>query len=140
MAEADRPADPDDVFEGRIGPGLHRPARPLATEEWAERAAGHGWVALVVELADAADKATALDRFAEAGRFPGYTARNWDALQDALGDLSWLAPADGFLVVLAGWDRFAAADPVAAAVAAAVVEQAGVEWAASGTPLVALAV
>lgn len=133
-------SDLEDIFGGRVGPGLHRISEPVAAEDLAERAAGHGWVALVVALTDVADKATVLQRFAEAGRFPGYTARNWDALQDALGDLSWLAPAGGFLVVLAGWDHFAAADPDDATVAAAVVTQAGTEWAAAGTPLVALVV
>lgn len=35
-------------------------------------------------------KAELLATLAEAGRFPGYFGRNWDALQDCLRDLSWI--------------------------------------------------
>ena len=41
--------------------------------------------------------------FARALRFPDWVGRNWDALADALGDLSWL-PAGPHVVVWAGSD------------------------------------
>jgi len=52
-----------------------------------------------IDLAGCADKADALFRFAGALRFPDWFGGNWDALADALGDLSWL-PADGYLLLI----------------------------------------
>ena len=46
-----------------------------------------------------ADKATVLDAFASALRFPDWFGGNWDGLADCLTDLSWLE-APGYLLVL----------------------------------------
>lgn len=129
--------DLHEVFSGTVGPGLHR-VDGVASEDLAEMAAGHGWVPLVVELAAVADKAGLLAAFAAAGQFPEYTGRNWDALQDNLGDLSWLGPADGYLVVLAGWAAFLAATPADAAVVESILATATAEWSARGTPFTTL--
>jgi hypothetical protein len=128
--------DLQEVFSGAAGPGLHRLDRVVTAEDLAEMAAGHGWIPIVVDLVGVADKTTLLDRIAEAGQFPGFTGRNWDALQDALGDLSWLGPTDGYLLVLAGWDAFAETDPGDATVAESVLTSAGTEWTSRGTSLV----
>jgi len=129
--------DLHEVFRGTVGPGLHR-VDGLAPEDLAEMAAGHGWVPVVVELAAVTDKAGLLAAFADAGQFPEYTGRNWDALQDNLGDLSWLDPADGYLVVLAGWAAFTAAAPGDAAVIESILASATAEWSARGTPFTTL--
>jgi hypothetical protein len=41
--------------------------------------------------------------FAEALAFPDWFGRNWDALEDCLGDLSW-RKADGHVLLIAGFD------------------------------------
>ncbi len=46
-----------------------------------------------------ADKATVLDAFASALRFPEWFGSNWDGLADCLMDLSWIE-APGYLLVL----------------------------------------
>jgi hypothetical protein len=131
-------ADLHEVFSGAVTPGLHPLEQAVTAEDLAEMAAGHGWIPIVVSLAGVTDKVGLLDRLAEAGRFPAYAGRNWDALQDALGDLAWLGPADGFLLVLDGWARFEEAAPGDAAVLESVVTQAGTEWLSRGTPLAAV--
>jgi RNAse (barnase) inhibitor barstar len=45
--------------------------------------------------------------FATAMSFPAHFGRNWDALRDCLGDLSWM-PADGYVVVLEKSKHFGA--------------------------------
>ena len=130
-------ADLHEVFSGTVGPGLH-PVDGHTPEDLAEMAAGHGWVPVVLELTAVADKAGLLAAFADAGQFPEYTGRNWDALQDNLGDLSWLGPTDGYLVVLAGWDTFLDAAPADAAVAESILAVATGEWSERGTPFVTL--
>jgi hypothetical protein len=46
----------------------------------------------VAVLDGPATKRELLDAIAAALAFPGWAGRNWDALADALGDLSWLPP------------------------------------------------
>jgi hypothetical protein len=110
----------------------------MSADDVAEAASGHGWVPMVADLGGVADKPTLLARLGAAGRFPGWVGPNWDALDDALGDLSWLGPADGWLLVLVGWDRFVAADPADAELVDAILADAATAWADRGTPFVAL--
>ena len=131
-------ADLHEVFSGAVTPGLHPLEQAVSAEDLAEMAAGHGWIPIVASLAGVTDKAGLLDRLAEAGRFPDYAGRNWDALQDALGDLAWLGPADGFLLVLDGWAGFAGAAPADAVVLESVVTSVGTEWLSRGTPFAAV--
>ncbi len=131
-------ADLHDLFRGARGPGLHRFDPEVPAEDVVEAVAGHGWVVVEVDLVGVADKAGALARFGVGGRFPDWFAPNWDALDDVLGDLSWLGPADGYLILLCGWDRFAAADRDDAEVIEAILTDAGTAWADRGTPFVAL--
>ena len=130
-------ADLHEVFSGTAGPGLHV-VEGVAPEDLAEMAAGHGWVSVVVDVSAVIDKAGLLAAFAVAGQFPEYTGRNWDALQDNLGDLSWLGPAEGYLVVLVGWAGFLAPASADAAVLEAILASAAAEWSDRGTPFTTL--
>jgi Barstar (barnase inhibitor) len=86
-----------------------------------------GWEVLVVPAGVAEDRVDLLDRFAEALRVPWAFGRNWDALDDVLRDLSWLDPADGYVVVLEGWAGVAERIPDDAEVVLAIVASAA-EW------------
>jgi len=110
----------------------------MPTEDLVEAVAGHGWVPVVVDLEGVADKSGLLARFREAGRFPDWSSANWDALEDVLGDLSWLGPAEGWLVVLDGWDGFAGRDPLDAEMVEAILGDTASAWADRGTPFVAV--
>lgn len=60
-----------------------------------------------VDLRECAGKAQLLERLGEAMRFPDWFGGNWDALADALTDLSWW-PANGYLLLLehsGDWQR-----------------------------------
>jgi len=50
-----------------------------------------GWATVSVDLEGATDKAGILDAFAAGLDFPAWVGGNWDALDDAMRDLSWLA-------------------------------------------------
>ncbi|RPE80189.1 barstar family protein [Vulcaniibacterium tengchongense] len=69
------------------------------TEAMAQAAGGLGYAVLRIDLAGCADKAALLRRFAAAGGFPDWFGHNWDALADALADLSW-KPAAGYLLLV----------------------------------------
>jgi RNAse (barnase) inhibitor barstar len=79
-------------------------------EAIARAAAANGFVLWRVDLADVRDKGGLLTALAGAIDFPDWFGRNWDALQDCLGDLSW-RPAPGYVVVLEHCDGFSERAP-----------------------------
>ena len=87
----------------------------------------------------ASSKAELLDAVADALDFPAWTGRNWDALADALTDLSWLPPGPHVLVWPAP-ERLRAADPGAYRTAVEVLDQAAGTAADSARPLTVLLV
>jgi hypothetical protein len=93
--------------------------------------------ASAVLLGPVASKAQLLDEFARALEFPGWVGRNWDALADALGDLSWLPPG-AKVVVWAGADAFQIQRPAAYRTALEVLRDAAERSAVSGRPLTIL--
>lgn len=89
-----------------LGALLANPARAgTCTVDPAERAAMAAAAAtlefavVAVDLASVDGKPALLDALAAALDFPSTFGRNWDALADGLGDLSWL-PASGYMLLL----------------------------------------
>jgi hypothetical protein len=123
----------EDLLEGRHRAGLHRLTDPAPAAEVARRLTPGGWRTLALALAATSDKAAVLAGFAAAGRFPGWVGANWDALEDALRDLSWVE-APGYVVLVDGWDRFYAAHRRDARALLAVLADVARWWAGQGTP------
>lgn len=65
----------------------------------AEAAETLDYEVLRIDLAGCVDKARALELIGDAFQFPDWVGDNWDALADAVNDLSWL-PANGYLLLL----------------------------------------
>lgn len=61
-----------------------------------------GYAPREIMLHGAHDKAAVLSRIAQALEFPAWFGRNWDALADCLGDLEWLEPAAGHMLIIDG--------------------------------------
>jgi len=78
----------------RLDPGVSRLRTRSSTEEVVSRLTRAGWEVRVVDVSQARDKAALLDAFAGALSFPTWVGRNWDALDDALRDLSWWASGE----------------------------------------------
>lgn len=74
------------------------------------RTAG-GWAHVRLDLAGVTGKSAFMDHCARALDLPDWFGRNWDALADCLGDLSWAPPARGRLLVVTGRRDFARAAP-----------------------------
>ncbi|MFF4103904.1 barstar family protein [Streptomyces sp. NPDC001903] len=70
-----------------------------------------GWTTLRVDLAGVRGKAELMRRWGAALRVPSWFGGNWDALADALIDLSWLPQAPGRLLVVTSWRSYAGARP-----------------------------
>jgi RNAse (barnase) inhibitor barstar len=97
--------------------------------------AGSGADCVDIDLADARTKEQLLDAFARSLSFPATFGRNWDALADALQDLSW-HPARAYVLHLlhaAAARRALAADwPTLLEVLSATATY----WKSRGTPFI----
>lgn len=70
-------------------------------EELKASAQEGGFAVFEANLADAHSKGEVLAELARAIQAPDWFGHNWDALADALGDLSW-HPAPGYVLLLRG--------------------------------------
>jgi RNAse (barnase) inhibitor barstar len=93
--------------------------------------------AAVAVIGPVDSKAELLAAFAGALAFPDWVGRNWDALADALRDLSWL-PAGPRVVVWAGAGELRAAQPAAYRTALEVLREASAPSVDSAHPLTVL--
>jgi hypothetical protein len=82
-------------------------------------------------------KAELLAAFAGALAFPGWVGRNWDALADALRDLSWL-PAGPRVLVWAGAGELRAIQPAVYRTALEILREAAAGSAGTERPLTVL--
>lgn len=117
-------------------------ARPPGMYKWLSRAhpaavrrelAAAGWELHRLDGTRIRDAAGLFDACSDSLQFPAYFGNNWDALQDCLGDLSWL-PASGRVLL---WDRYgmlAASDPKAWSLAREVFATASADRITTGQP------
>lgn len=90
----------------RLDPGVARLRSRSSTADLAAHLARAGWAVRVVDLNEVRDKAGILEAFERALSFPDWVGRNWDALDDALRDLSWWPPGErGRAIIVAGAGR-----------------------------------
>ncbi|WP_406738870.1 barstar family protein [Streptomyces sp. NBC_00853] len=87
--------------------------QPLAPALEAAEAAGRTTVRL--DLSGVRDKSELMRRCGDALRLPEWVGGNWDALADALRDLSWVPVSvprgGGWLVAVTSWRGYADARP-----------------------------
>lgn len=129
------------VLNGTLGldanPGIYFVGDPSATDVPRRTAAEQGFRVFLLDGTRIVDKASFLATIAEAMAFPGYFGRNWDALDECLGDLEWV-PAAGYVLVYDHFDRFARADPAAWETALDVFRAAIEHWREKGVPMYVL--
>ncbi len=69
------------------------------------------WTTVRLDLDGVRGKTELMRRCGGALRLPDWVGGNWDALADALRDLSWLPDAGGRLVAVTSWRGYAQARP-----------------------------
>ena len=84
--------------------GIHR--LPASDADLRSVSAARGYTWIDMSLSAAADKAELLRRFDDALKCPPGFGHNWDALADALQDLSWL-PGQGAVIAFRDVDVYA---------------------------------
>jgi Barstar (barnase inhibitor) len=93
-----------------------------------------GMPLLEAELSAAGSKGEFLAALAQAIRAPEWFGNNWDALADALGDLSWLDAAPGYVLLLRNGGETLGLDPEEHAIAMEIFGDAAAFWKAHGKP------
>jgi len=78
--------------------GVYRTSR---TDEILKATQGSALHVARIGLGGADGKAAVIERIAAALAFPKWFGGNWDALEDCLSDLSWMA-ADGYVLLFEG--------------------------------------
>jgi hypothetical protein len=91
----------------------------------------------VLDGNNAGTRAGFFQELARALRFPDYFGHNWDAVYDCLTDLTWL-PADGYVLVLDGIDRFATNEPGQWEIGLKVLREACAFWQPLARSMIAL--
>jgi Barstar (barnase inhibitor) len=76
------------LVDGRRPPGVYRVDTGALASTLAASLRARGLASWVLDTADVCDKARFLDRCAADLRLPAWFGHNWDALTDALRDLS----------------------------------------------------
>lgn len=122
-----------------LDPGVHRLSSDVSPSGLTAELERAGWATAVVDVSVAAHKAQVMEAFAGALGFPSWFGRNWDALDDALRDLSWW-PAGRMGRAIITRD---AHDPTVGThpdhdMLVDVLETAVARWASTGSPLVVL--
>jgi hypothetical protein len=125
------------ILKGEVASGVYRFASRAKPETVQAAAAAQGWRCFYLDGTTVADKASFLAACQEAFALPAYFARNWDALEECINDLSW-APAAGYIVLYDQVESFAAQDPTNWGTALYILRDAAGNWAHEGTPMVVL--
>lgn len=89
----------DGVLRGEVLPGIHVLDDPIDPFDASERVRDRGWTMFHVDGSTAVDKRSFLAAMATGCGFPQWFGHNWDALSDALRDLSWV-PAPGYVLLI----------------------------------------
>lgn len=98
---------------------------------FAEGAAQAGWRCLLLNTAGVRSKADYIAACGQQLPLPEYLGRNWDALEESLGDQgvdTAGAAEDGLLVVWRNWQEFATAEPADFQVALAIWRSVASDW------------
>lgn len=116
----------DTPLFANISSGMVTVGADVELTEINERLDALGWSVRDVDGAAIVDKDQLISAIAEALSFPDWTGRNWDALSDAVTDLSWVN-ADRIALVVHNSDALADSAPAEWRVAKDILSEA-VEW------------
>jgi RNAse (barnase) inhibitor barstar len=121
----------DEVLSGAVEPGVYTLDDATAAFEVDEQVGRRGWQAFHLDGTSIVDKESFLSAIAAACRFPAWFGHNWDALTDALTDLSW-TPAPGYVLLYDGHDRYRSHPDWVTVLE--IFREASTRWAETGTP------
>ncbi len=114
---------PREALRGGRPPGVYRLASRTPAACFQQAATRAGRHCFVLEADGITEKVAFLAAAAAAMRFPAYAARNWDAFEECVNDLSW-APAEAYLLLIEGGLKLRARAPAVIETAMAILRDA----------------
>lgn len=117
--------------------GLYEFCSRVSSEELRRSLEAQGVRCFVLDLRGVPDKAALLEAWAESVDAPDWVGRNWDALEEAMRDLSW-ARAERYVVIVTGAAELASGDPKSWRTALDILRSAVAEWVSRGIPMLVL--
>lgn len=91
----------------------------------------------LLDLRGVMDRAGLLEAWAASVGAPEWVGRNWDAMDEAMRDLSW-ARAERYVMIVTGASALASAEPNTWHTALDILRTSVVEWESRGIPMLVL--
>lgn len=126
-----------EILNGERSPGLYRVTTDVNIDELSSLCQEYGFHVFYINGMDVKSKAEFLQAAAETMKFPDYFGDNWDAFNDCITDLSWIA-ADGYILLYTHPNNLANSDPLEWSIALDVFQDAIEYWRETDTPLYVL--
>ncbi|MDB9513546.1 barstar family protein [Kamptonema animale CS-326] len=123
-----------EVIKGDRQPGLYGVTGEIKIDELSSLCQQHGLQFFHIEGKDIASKTDLLKASAKAMSFPAYFGSNWDAFEDCITDLDWVA-AKGYILLYSQPENFARNNPSDWATAIDIFRSAVEYWQATSTPM-----
>lgn len=109
----------------------------LSSEELRRSLDAQGVRCFVLDLRGVSHKAMLLEAWVRSIGAPEWVGRNWDALDEAMRDLSW-ARAERYVVIVTGGGELASADPKSWRTALDILRTTIAEWQTRGVSMLVL--
>ncbi|MEZ4711326.1 MAG: barstar family protein [Caldilineaceae bacterium] len=119
---------------GAYQPGLYQMLSSTAAPEIQRAVERANWRFAHLDGRDIANKADFLNAMSAALNFPRYFGHNWDAFEECIQDLSWLA-APGCLLLYDQFLHFAQKQPAEWRTARTILNAAAAQWRAAERPI-----
>lgn len=123
-----------EVIKGDRQPGLYGVTGEIKIDELSSLCQQHGFQFFHIEGKDIANKTDLLKASAKVMSFPAYFGSNWDAFEDCITDLDWVA-ANGYILLYTQPENFARNNPSDWATAIDIFRSAVEYWQAKSTPM-----
>ena len=123
------------LLTGDAPSGVYKLPARASIESVRHAAEKAGMIFAHVDGKDVNDKAGFIKAMGEALEFPSYSAKNWDAFEESMSDLSWLPSDNGYVILIDKAGVFETAQPKAFRNALDILGDVSKAWGDAGTPM-----
>ena len=126
------------LFAGDVPSGIYKLPSRASIESIRHAAEKAGMRFAHVDGKAIDDKSSFIKAVGESLEFPGYSAKNWDAFEESMNDLSWAPSDNGYVILIDKAGAFEEGQPRAFKTALDVLGDVSKAWAEAGTPMLIL--
>jgi len=126
------------LFAGDVPSGIYKLPSRASIESVRHAAENAGMRFAYVDGKNIDDKTSFIKAVGEPLDFPGYSAKNWDAFEESMNDLSWAPSDNGYVILLDKAGAFEESQPRAFKTALEILGDVSKSWGDAGTPMLIL--